>query len=166
MVRKFLTLIRDQDWKDIRSSITPAFTTGKIKRVIYSKVVYFFIHSNIIIRISVDVTHDQSLCWSTCNQIWKHRQNGRKIWRQTVKITWLKQNVENTDFIFAWHLTVILALLLWTWLLVVRSVWQLRIWVKKMTHLWPMPRLSSVLQLTRHRSFYFCVRHWLLINDR
>ena len=31
--RKFLTLIRDQEWKDVRSSITPAFTTGKIKKV-------------------------------------------------------------------------------------------------------------------------------------
>nr|CAH0107693.1 unnamed protein product [Daphnia galeata] len=33
VVRKFLTLMRDQDWKDVRSSITPAFTTGKIKRM-------------------------------------------------------------------------------------------------------------------------------------
>ena len=28
-----MTLILDQEWKDVRSSITPAFTTGKIKRV-------------------------------------------------------------------------------------------------------------------------------------
>ena len=27
-------MVRDQTWKDIRSSVTPAFTTGKIKRVI------------------------------------------------------------------------------------------------------------------------------------
>jgi len=25
--------MRGQEWKDIRSSVTPAFTTGKIKRV-------------------------------------------------------------------------------------------------------------------------------------
>ena len=28
-----MTIIRDQEWKDVRSSVTPAFTTGKIKRV-------------------------------------------------------------------------------------------------------------------------------------
>ena len=28
-----LTEMQDQEWKDVRSSITPAFTTGKIKRV-------------------------------------------------------------------------------------------------------------------------------------
>ena len=26
-------MMRGQEWKDVRSSITPAFTTGKIKRV-------------------------------------------------------------------------------------------------------------------------------------
>lgn len=31
--RRMITMIRDQTWKDIRSSITPAFTSGKIKRV-------------------------------------------------------------------------------------------------------------------------------------
>jgi len=31
--RKMLTLIRDQDWKDVRSALTPTFTTGKIKRM-------------------------------------------------------------------------------------------------------------------------------------
>lgn len=25
--------MKDQEWKDVRSSVTPAFTTGKIKRV-------------------------------------------------------------------------------------------------------------------------------------
>jgi cytochrome P450 family 3 subfamily A len=33
-MRKWLSLMRGQEWKDIRSSVTPAFTTGKIKRVI------------------------------------------------------------------------------------------------------------------------------------
>ena len=33
VIRKMLTMMRGQEWKDVRSSITPAFTTGKIKRV-------------------------------------------------------------------------------------------------------------------------------------
>ena len=33
VIRKMVSLIRNQEWKDVRSSITPAFTTGKIKRV-------------------------------------------------------------------------------------------------------------------------------------
>lgn len=28
-----ITIMKDQEWKDVRSSVTPAFTTGKIKRV-------------------------------------------------------------------------------------------------------------------------------------
>ena len=35
VTRKMVSLIQDQEWKDVRSSITPAFTTGKIKRVSY-----------------------------------------------------------------------------------------------------------------------------------
>jgi len=31
--RKIISLIRDQEWKDVRSSISPTFTTGKIKRM-------------------------------------------------------------------------------------------------------------------------------------
>ena len=31
--RYFLTNMEDQPWKDVRSAITPTFTTGKIKRV-------------------------------------------------------------------------------------------------------------------------------------
>jgi cytochrome P450 family 3 subfamily A len=34
IIRKWLSLMKGQEWKDIRSSVTPAFTTGKIKRVI------------------------------------------------------------------------------------------------------------------------------------
>ncbi|XP_057379555.1 cytochrome P450 3A11-like [Daphnia carinata] len=33
VIRKFLTMMRDQDWKDVRSSITPVFTTDKIRRM-------------------------------------------------------------------------------------------------------------------------------------
>ena len=33
VIRKMISLIQDQEWKDVRTSITPAFTTGKIKRV-------------------------------------------------------------------------------------------------------------------------------------
>ncbi|XP_046636783.1 cytochrome P450 3A14-like isoform X1 [Daphnia pulicaria] len=33
VMRKWLSLMRGQEWKDIRSSVTPAFTTGKIKRM-------------------------------------------------------------------------------------------------------------------------------------
>ncbi|EFX68832.1 hypothetical protein DAPPUDRAFT_259484 [Daphnia pulex] len=34
VVRRMVSSARGQEWKDIRSSITPAFTTGKIKRLI------------------------------------------------------------------------------------------------------------------------------------
>lgn len=33
VIRKMIVLIQNQQWKDVRSSITPAFTTGNIKRV-------------------------------------------------------------------------------------------------------------------------------------
>ncbi|XP_057367188.1 cytochrome P450 3A14-like [Daphnia carinata] len=33
VMRKWLSLMKGQEWKDIRSSVTPAFTTGKIKRM-------------------------------------------------------------------------------------------------------------------------------------
>jgi len=31
--RKMMSIMRGQEWKDVRSSVTPAFTTGKIKRM-------------------------------------------------------------------------------------------------------------------------------------
>lgn len=34
VMRKWLALLNGQEWKDIRSSVTPAFTSGKINRVI------------------------------------------------------------------------------------------------------------------------------------
>ncbi|XP_032791001.2 cytochrome P450 3A14 [Daphnia magna] len=33
VMRKWMTLMKGQEWKDVRSSVTPAFTTGKIKRM-------------------------------------------------------------------------------------------------------------------------------------
>ena len=33
--RKFVSIIRNQEWKDVRSAVTPAFTTGKIKSVLF-----------------------------------------------------------------------------------------------------------------------------------
>nr|CAH0108323.1 unnamed protein product [Daphnia galeata] len=33
VMRKWLSLMKGQEWKDIRSSVTPAFTSGKIKRM-------------------------------------------------------------------------------------------------------------------------------------
>ncbi|XP_046449634.1 cytochrome P450 3A14-like [Daphnia pulex] len=33
VMRKWLVLLKGQEWKDVRSSVTPAFTTGKIKRM-------------------------------------------------------------------------------------------------------------------------------------
>jgi len=32
-IRKFSTIIRDQEWREVRMASTPTFTTGKIKRV-------------------------------------------------------------------------------------------------------------------------------------
>lgn len=32
--RKMVGFVTNQEWKDVRSSITPAFTTGKIKQVL------------------------------------------------------------------------------------------------------------------------------------
>ena len=37
VIRKMVSLIQNQEWKDVRSSITPAFTTGKIKMVFEKK---------------------------------------------------------------------------------------------------------------------------------
>jgi len=34
VMRKWLIMMKGQEWKDVRSSVTPAFTSGKIKRVI------------------------------------------------------------------------------------------------------------------------------------
>jgi len=31
--RKMVFVLHDQEWKDVRSSITPAFSSGKIKKV-------------------------------------------------------------------------------------------------------------------------------------
>lgn len=33
-LRKWVTSLHGQEWKDVRTSLTPAFSTGKIKRVI------------------------------------------------------------------------------------------------------------------------------------
>jgi hypothetical protein len=62
---------RGQEWKDIRSSITPAFTTGKIKRVspfesqTFSRIfVYYHGFLNII-----DVRLDKKLCRSNSHQV-------------------------------------------------------------------------------------------------
>jgi len=32
-IRKFLDILQDQEWKDVRSAISPVFTTGKIKKM-------------------------------------------------------------------------------------------------------------------------------------
>lgn len=48
--------MRDQDWKDVRSSTTPAFTTGKIKRVSLSSRRYYVLNtfekSNLLFKMS------------------------------------------------------------------------------------------------------------------
>ena len=44
---KMLTVMRGQEWKDVRSSVTPTFTTGKIKRVL-SHGQIFFLHCFLI----------------------------------------------------------------------------------------------------------------------
>ena len=33
ILRKMVFALHDQEWKDIRASVSPAFTTGKIKQV-------------------------------------------------------------------------------------------------------------------------------------
>jgi hypothetical protein len=32
-VRKMLDVLNDQQWKEVRAAVSPAFTTGKIKKV-------------------------------------------------------------------------------------------------------------------------------------
>ena len=51
--RKFVSLIRNQEWKDVRSAVTPAFTTGKIKTVYYGLFYSAFIHLDITILFHV-----------------------------------------------------------------------------------------------------------------
>jgi hypothetical protein len=71
VVRRMVSSARGQEWKDIRSSITPAFTTGKIKRVspfesqTFSRIfVYYHGFLNII-----DVRLDKKLCRSNGHQV-------------------------------------------------------------------------------------------------
>ena len=33
VLRKMLSLLTDQEWKEVRAALSPTFTTGKIKRV-------------------------------------------------------------------------------------------------------------------------------------
>ena len=35
IIRKMIFFLGDQEWKSVRSAFTPAFTTGKIKKVHY-----------------------------------------------------------------------------------------------------------------------------------
>jgi hypothetical protein len=59
--------MRGQEWKDIRSSVTPAFTTGKIKRVIQylkgkkRKKINQRLSLFIIVFFIIDVRFDQRL---------------------------------------------------------------------------------------------------------
>lgn len=36
VIRKMISIMENQEWKDVRSSITPTFTTGKIKKVCWN----------------------------------------------------------------------------------------------------------------------------------
>ncbi len=47
-IRKMISLIRDDEWKEVRSAVSPTFTTGKIKRV---RFVNKYIHNILLIRI-------------------------------------------------------------------------------------------------------------------
>ena len=33
--RKMVAFLRDQEWKDVRTSVTPAFTNAKIRKVFH-----------------------------------------------------------------------------------------------------------------------------------
>jgi cytochrome P450 len=49
-MRKWMTLMTGQEWKDIRSSVTPAFTSGKIKQVSKDKQIA---RGNVIIHLVI-----------------------------------------------------------------------------------------------------------------
>lgn len=42
VVRKMVSILENQEWKDVRSSITPAFTTKKIKRVSINSLAHIY----------------------------------------------------------------------------------------------------------------------------
>ena len=70
--RKMISLIQNQEWKDVRTSITPAFTTGKIKRVCSFKVSVAKIFKKLITREFADVLNDKRVCRSSGCKISKN----------------------------------------------------------------------------------------------
>lgn len=50
-----MSLVRGQPWKDIRSAVSPAFTTGKIKRVHNNNqiITQFMNHIHLLMKMSV-----------------------------------------------------------------------------------------------------------------
>jgi hypothetical protein len=70
--RKMLTIIQDKEWKDVRSSVTPVFTTGKIKLVLFLNV-YFSLNGSILpsFVFILDVEDDNRVWQPAGNQISK-----------------------------------------------------------------------------------------------
>lgn len=78
--RKMLSIIQNKEWKDVRSSVTPVFTTGKIKQV-RLRLIRFARWLIIPKTISflTDVGLDNRMCQSTGSQISKGGRKRREI---------------------------------------------------------------------------------------
>lgn len=74
--RKMIMIIKDQEWKEVRSSVTPAFTTGRIKRV--RDLNHWTLHYQNNDFNSTDVDIDQRMCWPIGFEIGRCGEEGRE----------------------------------------------------------------------------------------
>ena len=69
-VRKMMILIQNQEWRDVRSSIAPAFSAEKVQKVCI-KITGITINS-IMLIIAIDFGFDERMCRPTGGQTSKN----------------------------------------------------------------------------------------------